>query len=65
MNWIALSGVLMFGGALAFAFAFEVAPAFGAWNPYRDEQPVWFWVICAMHLAFLTLSLAAFVGWLR
>jgi hypothetical protein len=62
MNWSALLGVALFGGGLWLGLATGTMPAFGAWNPNREEERAWFWMAGTTHAALLLLFTAVFLG---
>jgi len=64
MNWSALIGVAIFGGLLFFGFATGTMPLphIGVPQPDRIDNPMGFWIVGAIHSAFLAISIAAFVG---
>ena len=64
MNWIALIGVALFGGALFFGLKTGTMPMRGS-APFRDDEPVLFWSLGAFYALLLLVSLAAFVGLIK
>ena len=65
MNWAALFGVAFFGGHLLFGLGTGSMITCSSWWPNRDEEPGWFWMIGALDVAFLLLSLTASVGLIK
>lgn len=65
MNWLAFLGLLIFGGLLAFGLRTGTMPMAPYWSPFRDDEPVWFWLGATIYGTGAILSLAAWVGLLR
>ncbi len=62
MNWLAIIGIVAFGGGLLFGLQTGTMPIAPSWSPYREEEPGWFWTGASIHAFAATASFAAFVG---